>query len=243
MSDPKTTNAVLVPQWGPHKGKPIYVQYNPNEFSLDKGVQLAEINIPGLDAPLQQFIRGQAEKLTVELFFDTTDDGMGKRVKSVTEYTDQISMLAKIESDSHAPPVVTFCWNDSFPGGLVPAKTSEAGGKSNQSRTSFTGVVESVRQKFTLFNPDGVPLRATVNLTLREYRTLPEQLKQLNRNSPDKSHSHPLQAEETLSAIAGRYWRRSDAWRHIADENEIEDPRRVEVGRVLNIPVITGGLN
>ena len=28
------------------------VQFNPTELSLDKGVQLGEINIPGLDAPL-----------------------------------------------------------------------------------------------------------------------------------------------------------------------------------------------
>lgn len=241
MSNAKTTNAMLVPKWGGKEGKPIHVQFNPNEFTLEKGVQLAEINIPGLDAPLQQFIRGQAEKLTVELFFDTTEDGMGKDARSVTEYTDQMSLLVKIESDSHAPPVVTFHWNDHFPGGLVPAETRKAGGKSNQSRTSFTGVVESVRQKFTLFNAEGVPLRATVNLTLREYRTLPEQLKQLNRNSPDKSHSHALQSKETLSTIAAQYWRRSEDWRYIADVNHIDNPRRLEAGRVLAIPVITRG--
>ena len=56
----------------------IEVQYNPTELSWDKGAQIAEISIPGLDAPLQQFVRGQAEKLTLELFFDTTDHGMGK---------------------------------------------------------------------------------------------------------------------------------------------------------------------
>lgn len=241
MSQKKTTNAVLVPKWGNNTGDPIYVQYNPTEFSLEKGVQLAEISIPGLDAPLQQFVRGQAEKLTVELFFDTTDEGMGSKVKSVTEYTDQIFMLAKIESDSHAPPVVTFCWNCKFPGALVSAKTNDAGGNSNQSRTAFTGVVESVRQRFTLFNAEGVPLRATVNLTLREYRTLPVQLNQLNRNSPDRTHSHPLQVSETLSSLAGKYWQRSQAWRFIADENSLEDPRRVVAGQTLAIPAITRG--
>ena len=56
----------------------IEVQYNPTELSWDKSAQFAEIAIPGLDAPLQQFVRGQAEKLTLELFFDTTDHGMGK---------------------------------------------------------------------------------------------------------------------------------------------------------------------
>ena len=39
----------------------IELQYNPTEFPGTRGAQLAEITIPGLDAPLQQFVRGQAE--------------------------------------------------------------------------------------------------------------------------------------------------------------------------------------
>ena len=62
--------AVITADWGHGKPEPYNVQYNPKEFSLEKSIQHGEINIPGLDAPLQQFVRGQAEKLSVELFFD-----------------------------------------------------------------------------------------------------------------------------------------------------------------------------
>src|SRR3990172_6678643 len=81
----------------------IELQYNPTELSWDKGAQIAEIAIPGLDAPLQQFVRGQAEKLTLDLFFDTTDHGMGKGAVSVTTLTDRIYQLIKIEPKRHAP--------------------------------------------------------------------------------------------------------------------------------------------
>ena len=47
------------------------------------------MTIPGLDSPLQQFVRGQAEKLTLDLFFDTTDTGMGAGATSVTTETDR----------------------------------------------------------------------------------------------------------------------------------------------------------
>ena len=50
----------------------IPVQFNPPELTLSKGAQIAEIAIPGLDSPILQFIRGQNEKLTLDLFFDTT---------------------------------------------------------------------------------------------------------------------------------------------------------------------------
>ena len=62
----------------------------------------------------------------------------------------------------------------------------------------FQCVVESVRQKFTLFSPEGIPLRATLSVTLREYKTLEQQLDQLNLSSPNRTHSHIVQRGETL---------------------------------------------
>ena len=211
------------------------IQFNPKELSFEKQAQIAEINIPGLDAPIQQFIRGNAEKLTLELFCDTTDDGMGANARSVTEETDKFYQLVKIIPARHAPPVVTFSWNRKFPGDSLD------GDWGNQKRYSFTGVVESVRQKFTLFSPEGVPLRATVTLVLREYKPIEEQLDQLGLNSPDRTHSHTLAVGETLSAVAARYYQLPGEWRRIAEANDIEDPRRLEMGRVLTVPAIVQG--
>ncbi|MEO0423492.1 MAG: peptidoglycan-binding protein, partial [Pseudomonadota bacterium] len=178
-----------------------------------------------------QFVRGQAEKLSVELFFDTTEDGTGVDATSVTSLTDQIYQLAKVESSSHAPPIVTFCWNRHFPGDSL----SLGGG---QLRNSFVGVVESVRQQFTLFSSEGVPLRATVNLVLREYRTLDQQLDELKLSSPDKSHAHTLAERDTLSGLAHSYYRQQHEWRRIARRNDVEDPRRLRTGDFLTVPII-----
>ena len=86
----------------------------------------------------------------------------------------------------------------------------------NQRRNGFQCLVESVKQKFTLFNPEGIPLRATLSVTLREYKTLEEQLAHLNLTSPDRTHAHVTQRGETLSGIAGQYYRRPSQWRQIA---------------------------
>ena len=208
------------------------VQFNPTEFSLDKGAQIAEISIPGLDSPLLQFVRGQNEKMSLDLFFDTTESGMSTRATSVTTLTDRIYELVKIEPAGHAPPICTFVWNDKFPGADI---SSHAG---NQRRTSFQCVFESVKQKFTLFSPEGVPLRATLSVSLREYKTLNQQLHELNLSSPDRTHSHVVQNGDTLSRIAGRYYKKPGEWRSVADANEIEDPRRIAVGAFLNIAPI-----
>ena len=208
------------------------VQYNPTEFSLDKSVQLAEIAIPGLDSPLLQFVIGQVEKFTVDLFFDTTEEGTGTGATSVTRLTDPIYSLTKIEPAGHAPPIVTFVWNAAFPGVDMPPAVG------NQRRNAFQGIVESCRQKFTFFSPEGVPLRATLTLALREYKTLDDQLSQLNLSSPDRTHAHMTKEGDTLSRISSRYYLRPGDWRSIAESNDIDDPRRLDPGVLLTVPSI-----
>jgi len=236
------TKAKIFADWGGGKTRNYDVKINPKEFSLEKNLQYGEINIPGLDAPLQQFVRGQAEKLSVELFFDSTENGMGKGATPVTFQTDQIYRLAKIEDSSHAPPIVTFSWGKIFPGSCLNCKNESSENENlasaNQARNTFVGIVESVRQQFTLFSSEGIPLRATLTLVLKEFRTLDEQLTQLHLNSPDRTHSHPLSSGETLSSLAGLYYEDASRWRFIARKNGITDPRRLHVGNILTVPAI-----
>jgi nucleoid-associated protein YgaU len=107
---------------------------------------------------------------------------------------------------------------------------------SDQRRDSFACVMESIKQKYTMFSSEGVPLRATLTVTLREYRTLEDQHKQLGLSSPDRTHAHPTMQTDTLSGIARLYYDRPEDWRSIADKNLIDDPRRLQVGRILTIP-------
>jgi len=278
MTQPK--KAVIYVQWQDPNREPkkIDVQYNPTEYTLDKQVTLGEVTIPGLDAPVQQYIRGNAEKLTFDLFCDTTEQGMGSGAVSVTTETDKIYQLIKIEPERHAPPILTFVWSDQFPGsstggapGSVAAAAANAvtnviGGLAsaavdaavaatgsvgatalaglsapmgNQRRNGFRCVLESIRQKFTLFSPDGIPLRATLTVSLREYRTLDDQLEQITPSSPDRTHAHVTSQSDSLAAISNRYYERPDEWRSIADANTIEDPRRLAIGLILTIPRLT----
>lgn len=233
----KPAKATLLVLWkGPGDPKPeaIPVQYNPTELTFDKSAQLAEVAIPGLDAPLQQFVRGQAEKLTLDLFFDRTDEGMGDGAQSVTEYTDKIYSLVKIVPTLHAPPICVLIWHEKFPGqslgSLIEVEVK------GQSRHGFQCVAESVKQKFTLFSPEGIPLRATLTVTFREYKTLEQQLSQLKLSSPDRTHSHVIEQGDALWRVAARHYNRPGEWRLIAEKNGIEDPRRLIVGRFLEVP-------
>ena len=215
-------------------GDPIPCQFNPTEYTLTKGAQIAEIAIPGLDSPLLQFVRGQAETLTADLFFDTTDGGTGDGATSVTALTDKVYELVKIDPSTHAPPVCTFTWSiPSFPGAQVEEPFE------HQRRPGFVCLVENVRQRFTLFNPSGVPLRATLSVSLREYKTLGQQIAELSLQSADQTHTHVVAEGETLTRIAASVYDDPRQWRLIADANGIDDPLALRPGSILVVPPVS----
>jgi len=232
--------------YGLSRAERLEVMFNPTDFTLTKSSQLGEVNIPGLDSPLQQFVRGLAEKLTVKLFFDATDERTDELASGVTERTDRFYALAKIRADEHAPPVCRFVWGYKFPGSQLSPNTGSPedgapAGADSPNRRAFTGVVESIQQEFTLFSPAGVPLRANLTVTMREFKTLSEQQKQLKLESRDRTRRHTVRRGDTLSAIAARYYGSPADWRWIAVDNRITDPRRLTPGRVVSIPPVAQG--
>lgn len=190
----------------------IPFKFNPSEYKLQKSNSFAEVTVPGLQTPPIQFVRGNSEKLTTELLVDTTDNL--KDVRS--EYTDHLRRLMDIAESIHAPPIVKLIWAGEI----------------------FKGVIDSLGISYILFSAEGVPLRAKVSLSLKEYKTIEEQASagKNKESSPDVEKSHIVRRGDTLSAIAHLAYRDASQWREIAKFNDIKDPRRLTPGQVLNIP-------
>ncbi len=203
-------------------GTVLSVPFNPTEYTLSKANQWAEVPIPGLDSPIVQFVRGQTETLSLELFFDSTEDGTGATATPVTDKTDAFYDLIKIDSDTHAPPVLLFSWG----GPTFPGRT----------RSAFRCVVQSVKQQFTLFSPQGVPLRAKLTVELREYKTLTQQLDELNLKSADHTKATVVTSADDITSIATRAYGDPRQWRLIAESNGIVDPLHITPGTVLRLP-------
>jgi hypothetical protein len=214
------------------RNRRIEVQFNPTELAFSKGVQYADIAIPGLDAPAMQFVRGNTETLTVELFFDGTDEAEGPRPRSVSERVEEFYALVKQDPDTHAPPRCLFGW------GASPAEAEEGrtAGEVSRAPSWFTCVVEGVDRRFLLFTPDGVPIRARVTVRLKEYKTIEQMVKGLH--SADHTKAHPLKRRERLDQVAAREYEAAAEWRRIAEENEIDDPLRVGPGTLLKLPPV-----
>ncbi len=208
----------------PERGQPIHALFNPERYTVNKAVQFAEVAIPGLDSPVVQFVRGQAEKITMDLFFDTTQYGMVEDVKDVRELTGQVYQLTKVHSETHAPPRCVLLWGKA--GKLFSFGT----------KVSPWCVVESVNEEFMLFSPSGVPLRAKLTVSFREAWTIEEQLRETPRHSSDRTKYRTLKRGETLSHLAFEAYQDPGTWRLIAEANDIENPRLIPPGTRLRIP-------
>ena len=75
-------------------------------------------------------------------------------------------------------------------------------------------------------------MRATLSVTFREYKTLQDQLKELNLQSSDHSRRHVVVQGETLAAIAAKEYGDPSVWRGIADGNtdRLDNLRRLRPG-------------
>ena len=188
----------------------IPVCFNPTQYRIEKSNTFAEVPIPGLEAPPIQFIRGNTERLTLDLLVDTTDTLIDVRLR----YTDQLRGLLDIQSELHAPPILRFIWD----------------------RQIFRGVIESLSINYVLFSPEGTPLRAQLGLALKEYRPIEEQIAKAKTTSPDVDKAYTVRRGDTLSSVAAAAYGDPALWREIANANHIDDPRRLEPGCVLRVP-------
>lgn len=220
---------MLVKAFLTRKDNPLLVVpclFNPKELTVEKSNQFAEVNIPGLPSPIFQFVRGNARSVTMDLFFDTYEEGIDVRV-----FTDRITGwdagnmlsglpnaakgLMDIDSDLHAPPVCMFIW-----GAFI-----------------FQCIIERVTKKFTMFLPEGIPVRATLSVTLKEYTEVDSQVIGINLLSADLTKRWVVTRGDSLWSIAFKEYGDSRDWRLIANANNIDNPRILEPGQELIIPV------
>ena len=202
---------------------PIIVLFNPTEYTRERANAFKSTPIPGLASPLIQFVNGEADTLSMELFLDDyTDpkpiDPRGP-VQPVYERVQAIAALLEIDRDIHAPPPVRFKWG--------PIR--------------FEAVIEKLSQKYTLFRPDGTPARATLSVTFKEYLPIDRQLREPRRESADKTKRRQLDGATDIWLLAAREYRDPREWRRIAEANDVDNPWRLGPGDWLTVPPLETG--
>ena len=103
----------------------------------------------------------------------------------------------------------------------------------------FYAVITTCSQKFTMFLPNGLPVRAEVQVEFKQHLKTDMYL---NQPQNPTSGGGPVEriwkvkAGDRLDLIAAQVYRDSTEWRLIADRNRIADPMAIRAGQNLRIP-------
>ena len=196
-----------------NKEATVEVQFNPETLKLTYANQNAGGDQPAGSS--KQFVGSGTSKLSVDLLFDTTNDGSDVRKK-----TEKGAYYIKAQNTPNSegkrvPPGVSFEW-----GSFV-----------------FRGVVDSMSETIDYFSEDGVPLRSTVSLgiTRQEIEFFPKRAADI-RFRDGTPGTRPLdQALEgdSVRSVAARNGR-GDDWKGIADANDIDNPLQLPPGQMLD---------
>jgi len=184
--------------------------FNPQEYQLTKRTSYSSHSTL-LNVPVKQFSNGNSDQLSMELFFDTTEQQNDVREK----YLNKLDSLLEVDGQLHAPPRCQFVWG----GGL-----------------SFKALLVEANKRFTRFLSDGTPVRAYVDVTFEQYKTASEQKSAIKHESTDKTKIRTVTQGDTLWLIAEEEYGDPAHWRTIAEENDISDPRSLETGMKLSLP-------
>jgi nucleoid-associated protein YgaU len=223
---------------GRRKSGEIEALFNPNEITLAKSATWEQQRVAShggttSSAVEQEFRFVEAATFDIELFFDTYEPRSGAmsfrsaatsllpagltRASGATDvrwHTDRVAGLVEADRELHRPPRCHLHWG---------------------AFDIFTGVLTSVRQRFTLFLEDGTPVRATLSCGFVESGT-EAHAKAGELHSSDVAKKRQVRRNDTLQSIAAEEYNDPTLWRPIAKANAIVNPRDLRPGTVLTIP-------
>ena len=194
-------------------------QFNPKEFSISKSVSWSTDDASKKNVSHWSFGGGHPATLNVpELFFDTTSSGEDVRTKYTSFLLDLLTIDdSKTDEDGNAlgePPDCRFAWGTFL---------------------SFIAVVERVDLTYTFFLSDGTPVRAKAKLSLRQKRDEQEHSGQNPTTRSEARKTWIVHEGETLDWIAYQEYGSPAYWRHIAETNDLDNPRRLRAGQILRL--------
>ncbi len=188
------------------KVREIPVLFYPSEYTQVMSANYPEKTKNKAESEMQ-FTGDKRETLEMNLFFDTYESNEDVRI-----HTNKITDLMEYAYGKSLPNVLKFVWGP----------------------INFTCVLESVTKKFTMFNKNGVPVRATLSVKFKEYSVgnAPRVRTSLQSMTQVKS----LKAGDSLWSIAADAYGSASMWRSIAEKNNIANPRLLVPGKEIVIP-------
>jgi len=194
-------------------GAAIPVQFNPETYTLSTSATLVK------EAGKPQFTELKREDFTIELLFDSYE-----KKTDVRKLPGFQEILKTIKPDTLTP------------GNAVPTECTFVWG----TKDVYKGIIVSIKQNFTLFMGNGIPLRCKMTVTIKNKIDKKQSEKDKGKDKCRKVRT--IQQGERLDLLASRTLHDPYLWRELVNENPeiITNPRNYpldeHLGKDLIIP-------
>lgn len=191
-------------------GSTMHVQFNPENFKITRAANYSYTSQKENEVSYVEFSGTVVPQLNISFFFDTS----GVIESDVSVFTNKFADLIKLNPSLHRPSIVTFIWGSIY----------------------FPGVLRQVSTTYTMFDKNGMPIRAKVDAVMHG---LPDKVtSKVPLESPDRTKSRVVSDESSIWGIAKKEYDDMSKWRIIAKANEIMDPFEIPNGTVLKVPAL-----
>ncbi len=198
------------------------LQINPSSINLSCGLQYSDDE--GVDNPLPQinFSKSEAQKISFNFVLDATGAYNGMPYDIVQKLEDLKKIIYYYKGDQHGPPFVRIRWND------IEFLRFD--------NVTFAGRLTSMVVDYTLFAPDGTPLRAKVSLSFKSTVSPPTAEKSTGKSSPDLTHLVTVKAGDNLPQMCKKIYGDAKYYTQVAAINNLANFRFLKPGIELIFP-------
>lgn len=199
---------------------PYSVMINPNSIKWDRKITYTEQQPLDSSTSSQKYKNSPSVNLNFDIIIDCTGVVDSKRVNMSKEIDDLETIVYTYNGKIHRPNYVRVQWGD---GQL------------------FDSVLKTFNTEYTLFKPNGDPLRAKVSLSFGEYVCPEKRKKQEKKTSPDITHLVEVIEGENLPQLSSKVWNTPYYYVQVAKYNDLNKFRHLSGGQELIFPPIIKG--
>lgn len=191
---------------------------NPSTYERSLSVDYSQDQTLGASASTHSFKSMGQSDLKLTFFVDGTGvvklpAGFSNVDAYIKKFTD---LTTKYRGEIHRPYYLLIIWGS----------------------LTFTGVCSKIDVKYTLFDPDGKALRATIDITIVQSKDYKTKTQEGANTSPDLTHLRTVSAGDTLPLMSYRIYGDSSHYIKVARANGLNSFMDIKPGDQIYFPPI-----
>ena len=192
---------------------------NPETYSQRFAIEYDNTTPPGSHGNDPKFLATTPQSLDLSFVFDGTGviPNNPQEGKSVSEQIeDFLDIVYDMEGSIHRPKYLKILWGS----------------------LAFDCILSNLDIEYTLFKPDGQPLRAKLKANFESFIEASKRVKEEGKNSPDLTHMRTVQEGETLLYMVNNIYKDPSYYLEVARVNGLTNFRNLAVGTQLIFPPV-----